>query len=130
VYKTAKQALRAEKASNRRLAQADFGLAVIEYYRPNLAGAQSMLELVMQEDPTIVDAYIFAAEISKEKKKAYDYAQTAARFNPDYAYAWLVVGKLAFELKDKRTLADAIARLSIIAPTGDELKELQKLRGG
>jgi predicted Zn-dependent protease len=130
VYKTAKAALRAEKASNRRLAQADFGLAVIEYYRPNLAGAQSMFELVMQEDPTIVDAYIFASEMSKEKKKAYDFAQTAARFNPDYAYAWLVVGKLAFELKDKRTLADAIARLSIIAPTGDELKELQKLRGG
>jgi tetratricopeptide (TPR) repeat protein len=131
VYKAAKQALRAEKASNRRLAQADFGLAVIEYYRPNLAVAQSMFELVMQEDPTIVDTYIFASEMaSRDKKKAYDFAQTAARYNPDYAYAWLVVGKLAFELKDKRTLADAIARLSIIAPTGDELKELQKLRGG
>ena len=128
-FKAAKVALRAEKASNRRLAQADLGLAMIEYYRPNLAGAQSMLDLVMQEDPTIVDAYIFASEITKEKKKAYEYAQTAARYNPDYAYAWMVVGKLAAELKDKQTLSDAIARLSIIAPTGDELKELQKLRG-
>jgi len=128
-YKAAKQALRAEKASNRRLAQADLGLAIIEYNRPNLAGAQLLIDLVMGEDPTIVDAYIFASEMaSKDKKKAYDFAQTAARFNPDYAYAWMVVGKLASELKDKRTLADAIARLSIIAPTGDELKELQKLR--
>lgn len=128
-YKAAKTALRAEKAANRRLAQADFGLAVIEYLRQNLAAAGSMLELVIQEDPTIVDAYIFAAEITKDKKKAYEYAQTAARFNPDYAYAWLVVGRLAHETKDKRTLADAIARLSIIAPAGDELKELKKLGG-
>lgn len=128
-YKAAKTALRAEKAANRRLAQADFGLAVIEYLRQNLAAAGSMLELVIQEDPTIVDAYIFAAEITKDKKKAYEYAQTAARFNPDYAYAWLVVGKLAHETKDKRTLADAIARLSIIAPAGDELKELKSLGG-
>ncbi len=128
-YTSAKQALRAEKASNRRQAQADFGLAVIEYYRQNLPAAAKMLDLVTQEDPTIVDAYIFAAELTKDKKKAFELAQSAARYNPDYAYAWLVVGKLAHQNKDKRTFADAIARLTVIAPGGDELKELQSLRG-
>ena len=33
------------------------------------------------------------------------------------------------QLGDKRTLTDAIARLQNIAPSGDELKELQALRG-
>jgi tetratricopeptide (TPR) repeat protein len=126
-YKAAKEALKAEKASYRRLAQADFGLAYIEYDRQNTAGAQRLLELVTQEDPTIVDTYILLSTIAKDKKKAYEHAQTAAHYNPDYAYAWLVVGKLASELKDKRTLVDAIARLKVIAPQGDELKELEKL---
>jgi Tfp pilus assembly protein PilF len=127
-YKAAKQALRAEKASYRRLAQADFGLAFVEYSRQNNAAAQTLLDLVNQEDPTLVDAYMIETEIAKDKKKAYDYAQTATRYNPDYAYAWLVVGRLASQLKDQRQLTDAIARLSQIAPQGDELKELQKLR--
>jgi tetratricopeptide (TPR) repeat protein len=131
-FRLAKAALTEDKASYRRRAQANFGLAVVEYFRQNMVAANVALEVVMQEDPTIVDAYIFAAEIAndkqKDKRKAYEHAQSAAQYNPDYAYAWLLVGKLAHELRDKRTLSDAIARLTIIAPSGDELKELQKLR--
>lgn len=127
-YKEATLQLGKEKASNRRRAQADFGLAVIAYSRGNLVAALNSLDLVMEEDPTIVDAYIFASEIAKEKKRAYGYAKRATQFNPDYAYAWMVVGKLAHELRDKKQLADAVARLNMIAPQGDELKELQKLR--
>ncbi|NVB81290.1 MAG: tetratricopeptide repeat protein, partial [Kofleriaceae bacterium] len=132
-FRSAKEALKAEKASLRRIAQADFGLALIAANRNNAAEARVLLELVMQEDPSIVDTYIFAADLlqgqPREVKKAFEYAQKATALNPDYAYAWLVVGKLANKLGDKRTLTDAIGRLQTIAPQGDELKELQALRG-
>ena len=100
--------------------------------RGNTVEAKNKLELVMGEDPTIVDAYIFAAVLSqdrpKEAKKAFELATKAAELNPDYAYAWLMVGKLASKMGDKRSLTDAINRLTAIAPNGDELKELQALR--
>lgn len=131
-FKRAQEALRNEKASRRRLAQADFGLAVIAYNRGNVVEAKNKLELVMIEDPTIVDAHIFAAVIAqdrpKEMKEAFEHAAKAAELNPDYAYAWLMVGKLASKMGDKRSLTDAISRLSTIAPGSEELKELQALR--
>jgi tetratricopeptide (TPR) repeat protein len=127
-YRRATEELAKENASYRRRAQADFGLAVVAYQRGNMAATQTALDVVLEEDPTIVDAYIFASEIAKDKKKAYAFAKKATQFNPDYAYAWLVVGRLAHDLKDKRTLADAKGRLMVIAPSGDELAELQKLR--
>jgi tetratricopeptide (TPR) repeat protein len=131
-FKRAQEALRNEKASRRRLAQADFGLAVIASNRGNSVEAKNKLELVMGEDPTIVDAYIFAAVLSqdrpKEAKKAFELATKAVELNPDYAFAWLTVGKLAKKMGDKKSLIDAINRLTAIAPAGDELKELQALR--
>jgi tetratricopeptide (TPR) repeat protein len=131
-FKRAQEALRNEKASRRRLAQADFGLAVIASNRGNTVEAKNKLELVMGEDPTIVDAYIFAAVLSqdrpKEAKKAFELATKAVELNPDYAFAWLTVGKLAKKMGDKKSLTDAINRLTAIAPNGDELKELQALR--
>jgi tetratricopeptide (TPR) repeat protein len=130
-YKRAQEALRNEKASRRRLAQADFGLAVLAYNRQNTVEAKNKLELVIGEDPTIVDAYIFAATIAqsrpKELKKAFELAQKATELNPDYAYAWQMVGKLAHQMGDKRAFTDAVNRLTTIAPGSDELKELQAL---
>ncbi|MBV8762056.1 MAG: tetratricopeptide repeat protein [Deltaproteobacteria bacterium] len=127
-YKAAKEALKAEKATPRRMAQVDFGLAYIASQNGNTAEAQMDFELVMNEDPSIADAYLFAADLAKDKKQAYAIAQNAVKYNPDSPAGWLVVGKLAAQLHDKKTLADAIGRLKEIAPTGDELKELQKLR--
>ncbi len=123
-------AAKLEKASNRRRAQADFGLSVTAFNGKNRGLAEKRVDLVLEEDPTIVDAYILATALAKEKgdkKKAYGFAKKATQFNPDYAYAWLVVGQLAHELKDKRQLADAVGRLTQIAPQGDELKELRGL---
>jgi tetratricopeptide (TPR) repeat protein len=95
-FKRAQEALRNEKASRRRLAQADFGLAVIASNRGNSVEAKNKLELVMGEDPTIVDAYIFAAVLSqdrpKEAKKAFELATKAVELNPDYAFSWLSFG--------------------------------------
>ncbi|HSN26799.1 MAG TPA: hypothetical protein VLT45_10950, partial [Kofleriaceae bacterium] len=127
-YKAAKEAMKAEKAVPRRMAQVDYGLAYIASQSGNAAEAQMDFELVMNEDPSIADAYLFAADLAKDKKQAFAIAQNAVKFNPDSSSGWLVVGKLAAQLRDKKTLADAIGRLKEIAPAGDELKELEKLR--
>lgn len=127
-FKAAKEALTAEKATPRRLAQADYGLAYIALAGGNNADASTAFELVLIEDPSLADAYLFAANIEKDKRKAYELVQRATHFNPDSASAWLEVGKLAAALRDRKMLADAIGRLQTIAPAGDELKQLQQLR--
>jgi predicted Zn-dependent protease/Flp pilus assembly protein TadD len=127
-FKAAKDALKAEKATPRRLARADYGLAFIAYSNQNTAAAVNALELVNSEDPSIADAYLLASDLTKDKKKAYELAQSAVHFNPDSANGWLYVGKLAAAQHDRRMLADAIGRLQTIAPNGEELKELEKLR--
>ncbi|HEY5947913.1 MAG TPA: tetratricopeptide repeat protein, partial [Kofleriaceae bacterium] len=127
-YRDAKAGLKAEKASPRRLAQADFGLGLVAYIGQNNAEALQMFELVIIQDPSLVDTYVFAADIAKEPRRAFQYAQHAVQYNPDYPGAWLLVGKLASKLGERKALAEAIARLTQIAPNGDELKELKALR--
>jgi tetratricopeptide (TPR) repeat protein len=126
--KAAKEALLAEKATPRRLAQADYGLAYIAFANHNTADAATAFELVITEDPSLADAYLFAANIETDKKKAYELVQKATHYNPESAPAWLEVGKRAAQMRDKKMLADAIGRLQSIAPQGDELKQLQALR--
>jgi hypothetical protein len=127
-FTAAKNALKDAKAAPRRLAQADYGLAYIELRGDNPVDAATGFDLVISEDPSIADAYLFAAGIAKNKPRAYDLVQQAVRFNPDSATAWLEVGKQAAQRRDRRMLADAIGRLQAIAPGGDELKQLQALR--
>jgi tetratricopeptide (TPR) repeat protein len=127
-YRAAKAALRNEKASPRRLAQADFGLGLVAYIRESTVEALQTFELVMDQDPSLIDTYAFASEITKDARRALQFAQKAVQYNPDYPYAWLLVGRAAHRVRDRRTLTDAINRLSQIAPTGDELKELRALR--
>ncbi|HEY5924867.1 MAG TPA: tetratricopeptide repeat protein [Kofleriaceae bacterium] len=127
-YKEAKAGLKAEKASPRRVAQADFGLGLVAYIRENSGEALQMFELVMDQDPSLVDTYVFAAELAKNQRQALQFAQKAVQFNPDYPGAWLLVGKVASRLNDKKALTEAINRLTQIAPNGDELKELKSLR--
>ena len=127
-YRAAKTALKAEKASPRRLAQADFGLGLIAYIGENSAEALQMFELVIAQDPSLVDAYVFAAAIAKDSRRAFGYAQKAVQYNPDYPGAWLLFGKTAHRLRDRKALAQAVDRLTKLAPTGEELKELRALR--
>jgi tetratricopeptide (TPR) repeat protein len=127
-YKKAQTTLRDQKASRRMQAQADFGLAVIAVNRGNTVEALNKLDFVIKEDPTFVDAYVFAASIGTNKKKALEFAQTAAELNPDYPYAWQLTGEIAAKLKDKKTLSDALNRLKMIAPNSAEYQALDKLR--
>ncbi|MDB4956183.1 MAG: Tetratricopeptide 2 repeat protein [Myxococcales bacterium] len=130
VYQAAKKALDAEKASPRRQAQAHIGLAVAAYNRNDDPTAKQELELVIVMDPSLYSAYLFAAEIlrAKEGRKALAYAQRATMLDPDNLEGWLSLGTIAHAVGDRRTLADAIGKLSAIAPASVQLISLQKLR--
>ena len=123
-YATALKAL--EKASSRRQAQAYFGLGVIAYNKGDDPVAKGQLELVMQTDPSIYAAYLYAAEVAKGKPaEALALAQKAVRYNPDFVLGWFTVGSLAARLGKSKELTEAIARVAALAPNGDELKQLQ-----
>ncbi|HSS00902.1 MAG TPA: CDC27 family protein [Kofleriaceae bacterium] len=131
IYKTAKDTLAAEKASSRRLAQADFGRAAVAYEKEDDQTALSVLDLVLFEDPSIYSAYLFAAEIWKTKgnpRKALELAQQAALLNPDWVEAWKLIGPLAAQLNNRRLLADAIQRLTDLAPGSDLIRQLKQAR--
>ena len=129
-YKAARDALAAEKASSRRLAQADYGRAAVAYFKEDDPTAGSMLDLVIYEDPSIYPAYLFAAEIVKTKSpgKALELAQQAVALNPDWLDAWKLIGTLAAQLRNRRILNDAIAHVGQLAPGSDALRQLQNLR--
>ncbi len=129
-YASARTALAKEKASPRRRAQADYGLAAIAYFKRDDPSAQSLLALVMSEDPTIYSAYLFAAEIAKPKepRKALEYAEQATTHNPDSIDGWKLVGTLAAELGQRKLLATAITRVGSLAPGSETLSFLQGLR--
>lgn len=127
-YRQAKEALKAEKASPRRMAQADFGLGLVRYIREDFVEALRTFELVMDQDPSLIDTYTFAAEMAKDPRRSLQFAQRAVQYNPEYPYAWLLVGKAAHRARDRKAKAEAIKQLSQLDPTGEELKELRALR--
>lgn len=118
-----------ETASKRRLAQAYYGLAVIAYNKQDDPTAQMQLDLVIQADPSIYGAYLYAAEIAKSKASvAFDNAKKAVTFNPDSAYGWYMVGSIAAKLRKPKDLAQAIERLTQLAPGSPMLEELAGLK--
>ncbi len=127
-YKSARDQLGNEKASPRRLAQANYGLAVVAYGKQKDAEALQFLALVIAQDPSIYDAYLFDADLDKDKLRAFAMAKQAVMFNTDYPRAWHVLGKLAVKNNDKVTLATAIDKLQKLAPGSAELVELQKAK--
>jgi Tfp pilus assembly protein PilF len=127
-YRTARDTLRAQHAAARLIAQADYGLAVVAYNKSADQIALDELDSVLNGDPSLYDAYLFKADLVKDKKIAYALAQTAVKYNPDYPRAWSVLGKLAAKNGDKAALANAIENLQKLAPTSADLNDLKKLR--
>lgn len=126
-YAAAGKAL--EKATPRRLAQAYFGLGVIAYNKGDDPTAKGQLELVIQADPAIYDAYLYAADLARAKPtESLALALKSVRFNPDFVSGWFTVGSLAAKLGKTKDLTEAIARVAALAPNSDQLKELQALR--
>lgn len=126
-YIAARDALKSNRGSPRLVAQANFGLAVIAYTKRNDPDALAKLNLVINDDPSVYDAYLFKADIIRDKNQALEQARAAIQYNPDYPRAWLVLGKAAAALGDRMTLADAVAKLKVIAPGSQELAQLAAL---
>jgi tetratricopeptide (TPR) repeat protein len=127
-YRTARDTLRSQHAAARLIAQAEYGLAVVAYNKSADQIALDELDSVLNGDPSLYDAYLFKADLVKDKKAAYGLAQTAVKYNPDYPRAWSVLGKLAAKNNDKAALANAIEMLQKLAPTSADLNDLKKLR--
>ncbi len=127
-YRGARETLRAQHAAARLIAQADYGLAVVAYNKSADPVALDELNSVLNGDPSLYDAYLFKADLVKDKKVAYELAQVAVKYNPDYPRAWSVLGKLAAKNNDKATLAVAITKLEALAPTSADLNDLKKLQ--
>ena len=60
--------------------------------------------------------------------KALELAQQAALLNPDWVEAWKVIGPLAAQVNNRRLLADAIARLTDLAPGSELIRQLKQVR--
>lgn len=127
-YILARDTLKTQKAAPRRMAPANFGLAVIAYAKRNDPDALAKLNLVLNDDPSIYDAYLFKADIIRDKSQAMEQARMAVQYNPDNPRGWLVLGKAAASLGEKATLAEAVAKLQAIGPDSGEFKELSATR--
>ncbi|HET9989189.1 MAG TPA: tetratricopeptide repeat protein, partial [Kofleriaceae bacterium] len=127
-YKTARDQLRSQKAAPRRIAQANYGLAVLAYQKAHDPEAMDDLNMVISDDPSIYDAYLFQSDVNKNKVAAFEAAKTAVKYNADYPRAWHVLGKLAAKNGDQATLGQAIEKLKVLAPGTEDLKELEKLK--
>ena len=126
-YQAAVQAL--EKATPRRLAQASLGLAVIAYEKKDDPAALAQLELVMARDPSIYGAYLFATQLGGVKPAtAFGFARDATTYNPEAVDAWAIYGDLAARLRKPKELAEAITRITALAPDSPALAALRALR--
>jgi tetratricopeptide (TPR) repeat protein len=126
-YSSARTGL--DKTAERRRAQMHFGLAAIAYNKHDDPTAKNELDVAIEQDPSIYDAYLFRAEITSatDPKGALAEARKAVEWNPDSAQAWNQIGTLAHKIGDKKGLADAITRVNALAPGSDMLHELQAL---
>jgi predicted Zn-dependent protease len=126
----ARDALAAAKASGRRQAQAHYGLAIAKYNNADDVEARSELELVIEMDPTLYDAYLAEGYLlqDKQRPKAFELAKHAVELDPDAVDGWALAGELANKLGDKKTFTLALGRLAAIAPTSRQYKQLLELR--
>jgi hypothetical protein len=129
-FQSARDALQTAKATPRRQAQAHFGLAVAKYNNGEDAEANNELQLVIEMDPSLYTAYLYRAFLAqdKQRKPAFDLAKRAVELDPDSVEGWGLAGELASKLGDRKTFADALAKLGAIAPTSEQYKQLSALR--
>ncbi len=128
LFDAAKLAL--DKAAPRRKAQAHLGLGIVAYNLQDDPRALDSFEFATTLDPSLYEAYIYMADILKDKdaKKALAKAQAAIAANPDNADGYVRLGFAAHKLGDRKMLAEAITKVNALAPQSQQLKDLQALR--
>jgi Tfp pilus assembly protein PilF len=127
-YEAARAAL--QKASSRRQAQAEFGRAVVAYFKKDDVTATNALKLTIALDPTIYAAYLYFGDLIRDQapEDAFDSAKKAVTYNPDFVDGWVMYGTLAHRLRKRTELAAAIRRVGSLQPGGEALRQLQSLR--
>jgi tetratricopeptide (TPR) repeat protein len=137
LYSDAK-AMIGEAASPRRRSQAALGLGIVAYNKDDDPTALITLDLAFDLDPTIYEAYLYYADIKKNKdagkdrdaelKSALAKAQKAIELNPDFVDGYVMVGQVAYKLGNRKLLAEMLTKVNALAPNSDQLKALQALR--
>ncbi|HEU0032247.1 MAG TPA: tetratricopeptide repeat protein [Kofleriaceae bacterium] len=129
-YEEARLALKDQKASPRRMAQAHLGSAIVAYNKQDDPVAIDALSLAIDLDPSLYAAYLYYADIVKtqDPKKALEQAQKAVVYNPELLDAYGMVGALAAKLGNRKLLDEQIAKVKQIAPGSEVLRQLQSLR--
>ena len=97
---TTARARRSRRRRRRRAARRrpTFGRAVVAYNKKDDRCAQNALELVIELDPSIYAAYLYLGDLVREKaspSEAFELAQKAVTYNPDFVDGWVMVGTLA-----------------------------------
>nr|MDQ3366076.1 tetratricopeptide repeat protein [Myxococcota bacterium] len=128
-YEAAAKAFDIEKATPRRMAQANLGRAVVAYFNKDDPKARNTLEFVMVQDPSIFAAYLYLSDMMKDKDppRALELAQLAVQYNPDLVDGWVMLGTVASRLRNRKLRADAITRVGELAPNSEALRDLQRL---
>jgi tetratricopeptide (TPR) repeat protein len=130
-YEKATTELGAEKAISRRSARAAYGMGILAYLAKNIPDAKNKLDLAIEEDPSSYSAYLYRADMEsdgKDAKGALDFARKAVAYNPELVDGWYLVGKYAHDTADKKSVEQAIAMITAIAPDSPRIKELQQLK--
>jgi len=119
-------------APPRRRAQAVLGRALVVYYGDKQEDLMAIdrFELAVTLDPTLFEAYLYLADVQgkRDRKKQLERAQKAVQYNPDSVDGWTFVATAAHALRNRKVFAQAVARIGVLAPDSEQLKELQKLR--
>jgi predicted Zn-dependent protease len=108
-FRAAKDMLEKPAASQRRRAQAVYGLAAAKYYLKEDADALLDLELAIGLDASLYPAYLFRANLiaPKKPKEALELTKKATQYNPDSSEGWALEASLAKRVGDKKAVAEA-----------------------
>jgi tetratricopeptide (TPR) repeat protein len=137
LYEAANVEIGKEMAPRRR-SQVMLGRGIVAYNKDDDPGALAALDLAFTLDPTLDEAYLYYADIQRNKdsgkereanlKLALDRAQKAVEFNPDNVDAYVMVGAVAQKLGNRKLVTEMITKVGALAPNSEQLKALQQLR--
>jgi tetratricopeptide (TPR) repeat protein len=129
-FEEGKRQLEDKKRPPRRIAEALFGLGRCKAMAGDLAGAARDFEAGLKKDPTAVDVYLALGDMALEAgnpAKALAHYQAAQKYNPDYPYLEIQIGRTATTLGRRAVARTALEKYLALAPTGEHAAEAKRL---
>jgi tetratricopeptide (TPR) repeat protein len=111
-------------------AQVNLGRGIAKYFDHDDQVALPFIELAFTLDPSIYEAYVYYADMKKDKdpQAALAKAELSVKYNPAFVEGIEMVGIVAHKLRNMKLLDEQIRKLGDIEPQGPHLKNLMKLR--